>query len=334
MSVQGHTERGDVASPSDSKRVTVVGAGVIGLTTAVELARDGHDVTVVADVDTMQTVSSVSAALWFPYRAERSPVVRDLLRTSFERFAALSEVADSGVEMRAGTVVERSAAPDRSWTEFVPSAAEADPFLLPAGATSGIRATLPFIVIPAYLPWLRAQASVLGVAFEHRTVQHLGELAGHADAAVIAAGIRGGELLGGDADVVPVRGQVVRVANPGLTDWITDTDDPERVTYVFPRRDDVVVGGTSIDGSWDLEVDVDTERAILERAAALVPAIAGSPVVGRAVGLRPARPSIRLEPVAGRELPVIAAYGHGGAGVTLSWGTAERVRAMLRNDGR
>ncbi|SFR67023.1 D-amino-acid:oxygen oxidoreductase [Agromyces sp. CF514] len=312
--------------------MTVIGAGVIGLSTAVELARDGHEVTVVADVDTMDTVSAVSAALWFPYRAERSPAVVELLRSSFARFAALSEVSDSGVEMRAGTVVERSATPDRSWTAFVPDAVEADPRLLPPGASSGVRATLPFIVIPAYLPWLRARASALGVVFERRSVQHLAELAGRADTVVIAGGIRGGELLGGDPDVVPVRGQVVRLANPGLTDWVTDTDEPDRLTYVFPRRDDIVVGGTSIDGSWDRAIDVDTERAILERAAALVPAIAGQPVLGRAVGLRPARPTIRLERVTGHELPVIAAYGHGGAGVTLSWGTAERVLALLRDD--
>ncbi|GAA1957879.1 FAD-dependent oxidoreductase [Agromyces allii] len=322
-----------MAPRSDSQRVTVIGAGVIGLSIAVELADAGHDVTVVADTDTMQTVSAVAAAVWFPYRSERSPMADELLRSSFARFSRLSTDPAAGVEMRAGTVVERIPSTDRSWAADVPGAVEADPRLLPAGASSGIRATLPLVVIPAYLPWLRAQALSRGVAFERRTVTRLGELVGGADTVVIAGGIRGGELLGGDADVFPVRGQVVHVANPGLTDWIIDNDDPAGVTYVFPRRDDVVIGGTSIDGSWDLRVDVDTELAILERAAALVPAIAGQPVVGRAVGLRPARPTIRLERVTQHELPVIAAYGHGGAGVTLSWGTAERVRAMLDDEG-
>jgi D-amino-acid oxidase len=44
---------------------------------------------------------------------------------------------------------------------------------------------------------------------------------------VIAAGIRGGELLGGDNRVYPIRGQIVRLANPGFIEWITDEDNPD-----------------------------------------------------------------------------------------------------------
>ncbi|MCA9675068.1 MAG: FAD-binding oxidoreductase, partial [Myxococcales bacterium] len=49
-------------------KITVVGAGVVGLTCAVELQAAGHDVTVVAARTGEATTSAVAAAIWFPYR--------------------------------------------------------------------------------------------------------------------------------------------------------------------------------------------------------------------------------------------------------------------------
>lgn len=312
-----------------SRRITVVGAGVIGLSVAFELADWGNDVTVVADVDTQDTVSAVAAAVWFPYRSGASAESAELLERSLWRFGELAASFDAGIEYRRGTVVERVPNPDRSWMQLLPDAVEAAAHQIPAGALSGVRATVPVIMIPVYLSWLRSQVAARGVTFRHGTVSEVAELSNSADAAVIAGGIRGGELLGDDRTVFPVRGQIVRLANPGLTEWITDNDNPDGLTYVFPRREDVIVGGTAVEGSWDTTVRPEVEAAILQRAHNLVPALARQPVLGRAAGLRPARPTIRLEYVPGHALPVIAAYGHGGAGVTLSWGTAERVRALV-----
>lgn len=56
-----------------------------------------------------------------------------------------------------------------------------------------------------------------------------------------------------------------------------------------------------------------------------MPALAGLPALSAQAGLRPGRDAVRLEPVDGYALPVLACYGHGGAGVTLSWGCAEAV---------
>ena len=308
-------------------RITVIGAGVIGLSIAHDLAVAGHDMTVVADVDTLDTVSALAAALWFPYRSEVSPAATAMLERSLARFTALSETSVTGVLLREGTVIEREEEPDRSWAAMAPDATSVYITLLPGGVFPGIRATLPLIVTPKYLAWLKTEVQRLGVRFENRTITTVDDV--HADLVIVAAGLRGGELLGDDASVYPVRGQVVRMANPGLTEWVTDVDDPSRVTYVFPREDDVIVGGVSAAGDWNLEIDPADEERMLARAFVLVPELKGQEILSRAVGLRPARPTIRLEHVPGHAVPVIAAYGHGGAGVTLSWGTAERVVQLV-----
>ena len=60
-------------------------------------------------------------------------------------------------------------------------------------------------------------------------------------------------------------------------------------------------------------------------ALAVLSAVHHAEVVAHRVGLRPARPSVRLE----AEGRVVHNYGHGGAGVTLSWGCAEEVRDLV-----
>jgi D-amino-acid oxidase len=91
-----------------------------------------------------------------------------------------------------------------------------------------------------------------------------------------------------------------------------------------------VLGGTADEGAEDVRPDPATTEAIRARCAALIPALRDAPVVDVAVGLRPARPAVRLE----AEGRVVHCYGHGGAGVTLAWGCAGEVAALLGSGGR
>jgi D-amino-acid oxidase len=97
-----------------------------------------------------------------------------------------------------------------------------------------------------------------------------------------------------------------------------------------PRRHDIVVGGTDEEGVWDRTPDESVAKELLARARELVPELRGARVLRHRVGLRPARPTVRLEAVTtatgGR---VVHCYGHGGAGVTLSWGCADEVAAVV-----
>jgi D-amino-acid oxidase len=140
----------------------------------------------------------------------------------------------------------------------------------------------------------------------------------------------GARLTAADPTVTPVRGQVLTVEQCGLTDWLVADRSPGELTYVVPRDKDVVVGGTSEPGDWNLAADPATADQILERAAELVPQLRKAKVLRHRVGLRPARPAIRCELVRTRTgEPVIHCYGHGGSGVTLSWGCAHEVFELI-----
>ena len=55
-----------------------------------------------------------------------------------------------------------------------------------------------------------------------------------------------------------------------------------------------------------------------------MPELEDAKVIRHKVGLRPVRPAVRVERVG----DVVHCYGHGGAGVTLSWGCADTVASM------
>lgn len=307
----------------------MVGAGVIGLSIAHELAAAGHTVRIVAARDAAAGVSGVAAAIWFPHAVDRSAAVLDSAAATYRRFERLAGDPRTGVHMRPGTVLSRHPDPDVSWTRAVPHTEPAGPAGLPAGAT-GVRCTVPLVETGTYLAWLRAAVLAAGVTIEAAEVSSLSALLREdaSDVLVVAAGLRSAPLLD-DGECFPIRGQVVRLANPGLTEWFTDADNPEGLTYVVPRRLDVVCGGTGETGSWDERVDPRVEAAILRRVLALVPELAGQPVLSRATGLRPGRSGVRVEAVSGHDRPVFACYGHGGAGFTLSWGDAARIAALV-----
>ena len=304
-----------------ARTVTVVGGGVVGLSCALRLAQAGAAVRVVSADPPARTTSSVAAAIWSPYRAFPPETVDRWALTAYAVFAGLAAAEVPGVWMREGRSLVRGAE-EPGWTALVPGARVVPSPV--AGVRAEVHMVVPVVDMGVYLPWLLARCEQAGVEVRTGTVESLADVDG--DVVVLAAGLRAGPFVD-DATSFPVRGQVVRVANPGLTGWLLD-DGPAGLTYVVARGADVVCGGTDDEGEWSTEVDPAVEDRILRRCWELVPSLQDAPVLTRAVGLRPGRPSVRLErlDVAGR--PVVCCYGHGGAGVTLSWGCAADVAAL------
>jgi len=304
-------------------RVIVVGAGVVGLTSAVCLAEHGADVHVVARDLPLETTSAVAAAWWYPYRALPQDRVTGWSARSYEVFAELSADPRTGVVMRDGVELHRVMQPDPWWREAVPSLDRVRE--LPDGYVDGWRYRGPVVEMPVYLGYLRRRLLEAGGTLTRLALHGMPP---GADAVVNCTGLAARAIVG-DTAVHPVRGQVVRLSQVGLeTVWL-DASGPTP-TYVVPRSTDVIVGGTDDTDRWDLRPDPVVAEDILRRATALVPALATAEVLGHRVGLRPGRSTVRLErqerPSAS---PVVHCYGHGGAGVTLSWGCAADVAALV-----
>lgn len=302
------------------ERVIVVGAGVVGLSCAVRLQEAGHQVDVLARDLPLETTSAVAAAIWYPYRAFPFERVGAWSAATFEELTRLAEDETSGIRMVEGTELHRSPAADPWWRSAVPTLTRVT--TMPPPYVDGWTFRTPVIEMPLYLPWLAQRFTAGGGTI---TRMALADLPGGAPLVVNATGL-GGRLLGSDPAMSPVRGQVVVLEQFGLDRWWLDGGGP---TYIVPRSHDVVVGGTAEEGDWGRTPDPRTAAAILDRAAAMVPEIAKASVLRHKVGLRPARPEVRLEVEQRGDTRVVHCYGHGGAGVTLSWGCADEVLALV-----
>jgi D-amino-acid oxidase len=304
--------------------VIVVGGGIIGLTAALRLRERGAEVTVWTSQAPEQTVSAVAAAAWYPTRTGFDERILGWAATTYDRFRRDADKRVPGVLVRETRNLERSGATGEPW--WAPAARGVR--YLPIGApwTREVRFEAPLVEMGVYLPWLRERLLGAGVRVVRRRIDRLDEALVEAPVVVNATGLAAGALCG-DPDVLPARGQIVLVANPGIVTSVRDEGEPG--TYVHPRSRDVVLGGTWQEGDRNTTPDPATRSAILERCLALVPELAGAPVVGEKVGLRPVRrggPRVEAEKWPGGT--VVHAYGHGGAGMTLCWGCADEVAAL------
>jgi D-amino-acid oxidase len=162
------------------------------------------------------------------------------------------------------------------------------------------------------------------------------------DLIINCAGL-GASKLASEADLSPLRGAWIRVCNDGKTipqitkaHWLShnDSSDQQDFIYIVPRgHDRLLLGGLVEPDQWDLNIDLENYEPLQDmyrRCVEFMPALKDAQIDSNdpvRAGLRPFRKqSIRLEQE--RDTCIIHNYGHGGAGVTLSWGCALEVVEM------
>ena len=220
----------------------------------------------------------------------------------------------------------------------------------------------PLVDTDIYLAWLLSEILGHGGAIEHARVDaplvasapQLRDTY-RADVIVNCTGLGARDLA--DDDVIPVRGAWLLVENDGQRfpkittahcSSLTDSASGGGFLFIVPRgRDRLILGGIAHPERWTTELG--SERAsilesIRERCTEFMPCLARAEISEHSeirVGLRPfRRAGVRVECEGG--ITVVHNYGHGGSGVTLSWGSAgdaallasEAVMGADRQSGR
>jgi len=250
-------------------------------------------------------------------------------RTGLEVLSKLAAEPGTGVRMAAGQEVSRSPLERYYWTQLLTDLRDCEEPELPDGFTDGWHYTAPLANMPVYLEYLHARFGRAGGTLEVSPVASLASLAGQAPVIVNCSGAAARDLVP-DPAVVPVRGQVVIAANPGIEEFLVSRDpEPPWIVYMFPHGDTILLGGTNEEGNWDTDPKPEVAERIVAGCAAIEPRLRGVEILGHRVGLRPWRPEVRLESEPLGESVLWHNYGHGGAGISMAWGCAAEITSAV-----
>jgi len=325
----------------------IVGGGVIGLSSALELARRGASVTVLERGEVGHESSWAGGGILSPLLPWDYPsAVTDLTQLSCRlfpewvgRIAEISGIdpeyrlsglrvmppfdAERAVQWCADHGVRLEQGGEALW---LPDVAQVrNPRLMKA-----LRLALERIGVR-----IVERAEVTGIVSTEGRVERLDTTAGPfaAERYVVAAGAWSKKLLGKQGvqlDIKPVRGQMLLYrAQPGMLRQII----LQNGTYLIPRADGHVLAGSTLeDVGFDKATTEEARVALHARALDMLPQLAQAEFIQHWAGLRPASPD---------NIPIIARHpqlenlflnsGHFRYGVTMAPASAQILANRLFN---
>jgi D-amino-acid oxidase len=274
----------EMALESGHRRAAVIGAGVVGLTTALQLQRRGMEVTIFAASLPPDTTSNKALAGFTP----TSGLVDFQIRTpEWEaQFRRAVLIAYRHWQLLAGPHWGVRWVPNYAPTDNAGSAAGANPLLPdevraarellgpgehPFPTTYAVRRDEMRFEPSIFLDAALRDFLALGGRVVIRRFASLRDMAALEAPVIVNCTGLGARDLVGDQELTPLRGQLVVLVpqpeveyatNGGLR---TDRNTAAGFLHMMPRTDGIVLGGTSEEGVWSEEPDETDRRRVVER---------------------------------------------------------------------
>ncbi|MCU1248642.1 MAG: dependent oxidoreductase [Edaphobacter sp.] len=269
----------DLGLPGHVGPVAVLGCGAVGLATARLAQEAGFEVTIYTKAMPPETTSNIAGGQWFPasvYDPDKTLTPEftqqfvAAARYGYRRYQIMTD-PKYGIRWMRNYFVK-----NQPWQspiggdsgliqDLLPEMKD-----LPAGShpfgTKFVRQFDGMIVEPPiYLPAMLIDVRIAGGKVVVREMKSLEEVRGLREKLVFNCTGLGAKGLFGDEELAPIRGQLTfLVPQPEVT-YATSYEN----TYMFSRRDGVLLGGTHEMGDWNLQPDLTTKAAILAKQASL-----------------------------------------------------------------
>ncbi|KAL4920595.1 FAD dependent oxidoreductase [Aspergillus aurantiobrunneus] len=337
----------------EKETIVVIGAGVIGLSTALCLQQHltpSQQILLVAR-DWPSTTSINYASPWAgahyrPVPGSSPQAIREeqQARRTYQHFRNEAKVPGSGVERVEG--IEHLESPPAEYLDenALANYAHLDGFRqlpaaeLPASVKWGVRYNTFAINSPVYCAYMLRRFIIRGGQTKEYTLANPQEafyLSPNVKTVVNCSGVGFG-----DPKSFIIRGQTCLVRNP-CSVTLTRQNSDGSWSFCIPRplEGGTIIGGTKQPHNWDPHPSLEIRDKLLRDAAKWFPFTAESggkfDVIRDIVGRRPAREDgmrIEAEKV-GDGRTIVHGYGAAGRGYEISWGVAEDVVELIRENG-
>ncbi|RCK60582.1 D-amino-acid oxidase [Candida viswanathii] len=350
--------------------VVVLGAGVIGLTTALELKRWNPklDITIAAhhwpgDMDPSYT-SPYAGANWQSFATPEDKNLQDIDKPGYKKFLQLADgdpragvwttenlsyFTDYEVSSQKGNFKEMI-----PWyRDFVDDFKIIDSLKLPPGIGFAHSFKGVVISVPTYLKYLVQQNKEIGnklkkipIIYNIEKARDYHSSGKKADYVVNATGLSATSIKGVEDNKLtfPVRGQVLLVKNNARIQYHVHgfPGFPNELLYIMPRKEGgTIIGGCFLPGETNKTEDKDMTERIIRRALKYAPELIDPSfkknplkieIAQVNVGFRPFREDGARVELDKSKKWLIHNYGAGGGGYQGSYGLAKKVVDIFKSE--
>ena len=334
---------------SKGLRVAVVGAGIVGASSALcikEIFPEAH-VSILSYQFSPNTTSDKAGGLITPAIGLREQKWFTDSYKHYKQLACSSEAPEAGVSLTFGYTLDSSPGPwfyqDTVVGWRTAPEEERRMMNLPDLKTWMFYGTF-LVNCSKYLSWLMCQFINKDGVVVRMKVNDLEELLSSFDIVVNCSGLSARELTE-DSSLQPVWGQGRLVKAPWVK-YFVHMEFPQYKSLnaesfgsvlvdsvdILPRCDGLYVGGIKVWGKEYGAVEDGYRRQIQQRVEEVMPSLSNAPTVKEWTGIRPFRKTVKVSVEKNTQgKHIIHNYGHGGYGITLSWGCALEVVSFVKD---
>jgi D-amino-acid oxidase len=311
-----------------SKKIVVIGAGVIGITTAITLLEQNYKVTVISKDKPFATNSDIAVASWHPSSNKR-PLLQRLCIESLPVFDELSKVAGSGVSWISVVKYMKTydSYKENPWMKLVKSKAEFSPSIVTSEVYPyRLMLRVPLADVNFYRPFLFRLFEKLGGKLEQVKIESFTDLTGSYDAIINCSGWET-KYLQRDARVHPIRGQTTILEVPADYKTPISFGNGHLNAYAIfrPESHDCVIGTTYKVNDCKTAISQKEMEEIFAKVSAFIPDIRQFKVKQDKVGLRCGRQDVHIKSEWLSDTLLVHCYGHNSSGFSASWASAKEV---------
>ncbi|HET9811260.1 MAG TPA: FAD-dependent oxidoreductase [Sphingomicrobium sp.] len=256
----------EIGLPGHSGPVAVLGAGVMGLSTARLVQDAGFPVTIYAAALPPDTTSNIAGGQFHPFAVFRESAATPAFKAQFTRALGYSwrrfqimVGEDYGVRWLP-TYVQSDTPEERLLATFPPFNRLLEPAEHPFPLDHVVRYDTMYVEVGRYLRQLVRDVRIAGGRIEVRKLAGPTDIAALPEALVFNCTGLGSRELFGDTELRPARGQLA-ILEPQPEVRYAATGG---FGYMFPRPDGILLGGTFELDEWDAVTDPATIAGILE----------------------------------------------------------------------